>query len=436
MHRSTFLCVAAAVALSSSCIRAVRLDEDSDSELPCPAAALLQLGKSRQSVGSQVAQESAQSEDVEEQQAEEATLKVAFAVVVPYGVLGKPTNWNDAFATVAHSIRKAEAGSRHKTEILALLPDTLPDQDLEEQALERLGLKALFVKIPVQLSEVKDNFARDALSKVLGDKEELKYYGAGLTSYDRVVVMDGDTLMLKPVDELFQISRKAGLVGTYDYEMDCCNSSFPPMNSGFGVFTPSETDFLGLADVFREGNFTDAGFRRSGTGYTYGAGSQGLLSFFYNQWQPGKPGVDEAARVPEAIRGTDLPGQKQTTKPEETRFYNVDRSEYDVIQTPALLEAVDAGKVTADRVKVFHFAGACMKPWTCSQNGHDHDKVPLCKEMTAAWWRLRDDFLASKSLQGGGACGQPGQPTTPPPDLGLKLFPDLFEEKAKRSAKQ
>eukprot|EP00927_Polykrikos_kofoidii_P025934 TRINITY_DN23218_c0_g1_i1.p1 TRINITY_DN23218_c0_g1~~TRINITY_DN23218_c0_g1_i1.p1 ORF type:complete len:439 (-),score=47.45 TRINITY_DN23218_c0_g1_i1:30-1283(-) len=329
-------------------------------------------------------------------------INLAVAVIVPYGVVNHAAAWQDAFAVLGQSARAALAQSQRvsKVSYIALVPDDVASEPAEHaaelDALARLGWDAYFVRIPVHLAEVSNPFGREPLSKVLGEKEQLKYYGAALTEFDRVLVLDGDVILVQSFDELFDLSVTPGLVGTYDHEMDIAISTFPPVNSGFLLFTPSMRDFDGLAEVYREGDLTDRGFRGSGTGWTYGAGSQGILSFFYNQWIPHAPGVNFSLRP---TKGKDLPGMVQTVQPTGSRFHPLDRSVYGVIQTKDMMEAFASGGATIDRVKSFHFAGGCGKPWTCQP-----PSTPVCEAMTAKWWETRRGVEAFHGLPRSDRC--------------------------------
>lgn len=310
-------------------------------------------------------------------------LRVAVAAVVPYGAL-QSIKWRDGLAVFAHSAKLVAAKSVHKTELIALLPDTLPNQKEESQVLGLIGLTPRFVPVPVPLEQVQNDFARMELGKVLGQFEQLKYYGAGLTEFDRVVIMDGDTIFLQPIDELMDDFTKVRVKGIYDHELDVTGSAFPPLNTGFMVFAPNKTDFDAINAIVREGDFREgSGWKGSRTGWTYGTGSQGILSFYYNQVQPGVEGYLQA----EPVKGKDLPGMDFTVQPPTSRFLPLDRSVYNVIDTELLREAVNKGLVDASRVKVFHFTGGCLKPWLCYTGGD-----VLCEEMHRRWWALRTDL--------------------------------------------
>jgi len=343
-------------------------------------------------------------------------LRVAVAVIAPYGVpdgdLSDQAPWHDAFAVLAHSVRKSMNSSKHHLELLAIVPDTVSDHDHQRKGFAVIGWVTRFVPVPVHINEVQTATGRRTLAQVLGEFEELKYYGAAFTEYDRVLIVDGDTLFLQPIDELLDLSPEPGMVGTYDYGMDDSRSTFPPVNSGFLLFTPSKQDFDGMVDVFREGDISSNGFRQSGTGWTYGAGSQGLLSYFYNQWAP-----DHGQLPGRPEKGSDLPGGKQTVQPPASRFYPVDRSVYNVIQTNSLKAAIAAGhNISPERVKVFHFTGQCLKPWTCSST-----KTLLCETVTARWWAVRAEVEKAIGLPKGSRC--PTYGSYMPMSLGARAPP-------------
>jgi len=249
------------------------------------------------------------------------------------------------------------------------------------------------VPVPVPLEQVADLWVREELSKVLGELEQLKYYGANFTEYDRVVVLDGDTIFLGPIDELLEDTSGAQLQGIYDHELDIEGSAFPPLNSGFLVYTPDGADFDGLAALVRRGDFRPGtGWEGSGTGWTYGTGSQGVLSFWYNQVHPGVKGYDATPPV----KGKDLPGANWTVQPAGSRFRPLDRSVYNVIETDLLQEALAANLTDASRVRHFHFTGKCSKPWQCSAYRSD-----FCEEMLQRWSALRAELARERGGQQG-----------------------------------
>jgi len=310
-------------------------------------------------------------------------LSVAYAAILPYGAMNK-SSWRDGLAVLALSLRRAAERSAHRSAFLAILPDSLPRQEEERRVLALLGLEARFVPVPVPLDQVRTAFARQALSKVLGQFEQLKYYGAAFTEYDRVVILDGDTMFLSPIDELFREEAGIRMHGTYAHDLDIRTSVFPPINSGFMVYIPDKRDFDRIKDIVRRGDFRGGtGWDGSGTGWTYGTGSQGVLSYYYNQVHPGVEGFNPTPPQ----KGKDLPGLNFTKQPNTSRFRPLDRSVYNVVVGPLLVEAAGLNRTDASRVKVFHFTGKCQKPWKCHRISFE-----ICEEMTRRWWSFRAEL--------------------------------------------
>jgi len=322
-----------------------------------------------------------------------ASLNVALLIVAPKGLAGSSPGWHDAFAVLAHSVKLAARKSAHRMELIALVPDTLPAREKEQQAFEKLGIEFMSVPIPVPLSQVENAYGAEVLQGALGEYEQLKFYGAALDKYDRAVVMDADVMLLKPIDELLEATTMPyAASGVYDHEMDVPGSRFPPINSGFFVVVPNKKDFNKLVSIYRNGDITDNGWDGSGTGWTYGTGSQGILSYYYNQVHPDVDGFSTDTPT----KGIDYPGMDWTKQPNSSRFLPQDRSVYNVIDTKPLLHALAKGNTQVDRVAVFHFAGgSCPKPWTC---GYIDDDDQLCKAMTKRWWNFRSEVAAEQGL--------------------------------------
>jgi len=330
-------------------------------------------------------------------------LKVAMLIVAPKGLAGSAPGWHDAFAVLAHSVRVAAQKSAHTMELIALVPDTLPAQAKEQQAFEKLGIKFMSVPIPVPLSQVENRQGAEILTGALGEYEQLKYYGAALDNYDRAVVMDADVMVLKPIDELLEATTMPyAASGVYDHEMDVQGSRFPPINTGFFVVVPNKKDFNKLVSIYRRGDIGGGGWDNSGTGWTYGTGSQGILSYYYNQVLPDVNGFS----TDNPTKGIDYPGMTWTKQPANSRFLPQDRSVYNVVDTKPLLQALAKGSTQVDRVSVFHFAGgSCPKPWTC---GYVDDVDQLCKTMTKLWWSLRSEVAAKHGLHASEQCSDEG----------------------------
>jgi len=334
-------------------------------------------------------------------------LPVAVAVTVTAGILN--TGWHDGLDVFVHAAKRAFRKSRWKIDLLALVPENLAKDELS--ALAEIGFTTRPVPVPVLLKDVQSKYARWQMEKFgcCGDLEGLKYYGAALTEYARVLVLDADVLILEPLDEIFDLPRRHALVGTYNHNLDISASVFPPMQGGFLLFVPNMDDFHALVNLTREGDFrSKTAWKGSNTGWCYGGvGPQGLLSFYYNQVRPGQQGFDRTG----PMKGYDVPGN-ETRQPPASRFLPLDHSVYNVLvphmkrlEMWAPWRAVLAKTAfSAERIKAFHFSGMCQKPWKCSPTG-----ARMCESMTSRWWALRAE-LATDSDEGRCAAGGVYQP--------------------------
>lgn len=352
--------------------------------------------------------------------------KVAFAVFVTD--VPDPT-WADALSVLAFGFRKAQARSRHELELLALSPDTLSEDS--EKTLRSAGFaKVLRRPIPVRSVEIRGEGARHEMEKVQGnggphfalEAEQVKYYGLTLEEYDRVLVLDADTMILDPMDELMELEDR-DFVGTYDWGLDSSGGRKLPVQGGFLLFKPNATDFHEILEITREGDFTGAGWKGSGFGYCYGGvGPTGLLSYLYHKdalmereasgsadrgviafTEEGLKSLEtKSFDNDEELESSSDPGGESKVKPEEKkpiapRMLAVDREIYDVVIGKHLMshlgEDVDHERV-AKGVKSAHFTGDCLKPWNCQHSRENW----LCNALTDSWWELRAGLEAEQGL--------------------------------------
>jgi len=317
-------------------------------------------------------------------------LKVAYAIFVTDL---ESQDWQDAMAIMALGLQKAKAKSKHDATALVLGPERLPDD--AKNMLLSFGFDDVVRRpIPVPSSEIQGSDARTAMERVQGTgkgltfaqaEENIKYWGLSLTQFDRVLVLDADTIVLDPMDELMELQDD--FVGTYDHGLDCCPnmpSAIPPVQGGFLLFRPNATDFDNVKALTREGDWGGAGWKNSRVGYWYGGvGPDGLLQYYFNKdalesLPPFQTGHKE---LKEGIAKPSLPG---------SRMKAVDRDVYDVLLTDRLaqdLEGRDLATV-ASGVKAAHFTGNCMKPWGCSYHDPNRPGMGLCEALHARWGEM------------------------------------------------
>lgn len=345
------------------------------------------------------------------------SLKVAYAIFVTDL---ESAAWQDAMAVMAHSLKNARAKSRHVVTLMVLAPEGLPD-DKSEMLLSFGFDQVLRRPIPVPLSDIQSDQARSEMGHTQGTgkgltfalaEETIKYWGIAQTQFDRVLVLDADTLVLDPMDELMDL--REDFVGTYDHGLDCCGSAIPPVQGGFLLFRPNATDFEMVKALTREGDWRGgAGWKGSHVGYWYGGiGPDGLLQYFYNKDALASRALSSHGHrdLPEGIQKPGLAG---------SRMKVVDRSVYDVLISDRLTEDLRDVTSEADRdatiagVKSVHFTGNCLKPWSCWSPEGQH--VPwLCQAMHNRWWNMWEDVaeerlrVSGRSATVAGSHCQPG----------------------------
>jgi len=337
--------------------------------------------------------------------------RVAFAAFVT-GLSGEA--WEDAAAVLAHGIHEAGRRSRHDVEAVVLAPESLPD-DVEKKLLG-LGFDKVFKRpVPVQAEEVRDATTKKELMHIQGNglkgasfslvEEGIKYQALGLTEYDRVLMLDLDTMILQPMDAI--IDAKEDLVGTYDVAMESnMHNAVPVVQGGFLMMRPNVSDLEEIKRTTREGTFNGGGWQNSHIGFAYGGvGPQGMFSYhFHRDLLPTLNKYSTSSPERKALLAEVDPEHTKIASVEGKRFLALDRRAYDVLDTPftqAELNGEDI-KVTMGRVRSAHFTGGCGKPWSCAGSGSE-----LCKGLTNEWWRLRSSLAASWGVPDTARC-QPG----------------------------
>lgn len=113
--------------------------------------------------------------------------------------------------------------------------------------------------LPLRIADIKGDYLRERIEKngCCGATELLKLYSWSFTEYHRVVHLDMDSLMLGPMDELFEMDKD--LIYTCDYGMMTKGSAACPVQGGFIVVKPSLAVFGELVDTVLEGDYRDGG---------------------------------------------------------------------------------------------------------------------------------------------------------------------------------
>merc|ERR1712232_2630 len=146
-----------------------------------------------------------------------------------------------------------------------------------------------------------------------GEKELIKLEAYTLTQHPAIVHLDLDTLILQPLDSLFDWmlagdqarSHDASSVAlqwpedetpetinaffTRDYNMGGAKKKrSKPVQGGFLVLRPDMKIYDEFVEIIRKGHFTDGGGWGGLTGVFYGSMTfQGIIPYFYDYLHPG-----------------------------------------------------------------------------------------------------------------------------------------------------
>lgn len=123
-----------------------------------------------------------------------------------------------------------------------------------------------------------------------------------------VVHMDLDTLVLQPLDDLFDfmlgktkdtsqvtvmwknkpIPEQINAAFTRDYNMANPDSKYQPVQGGFLALRPSMDTYTAFCDIIREGDFRQHGGWGGKVGPFYGSMTfQGIIPYYYDYLHPG-----------------------------------------------------------------------------------------------------------------------------------------------------
>jgi hypothetical protein len=183
-------------------------------------------------------------------------------------------------------------------------------------ALEPLGYEILIRDVPVPLAEIEGKYLREKVADngCCGDKEFVKLYAYTLIQHPVVVHLDLDTLVLKPMDKLFDVMihgpPKDGSNGgvdvafddplmsttvastndntidaffTRDYNMAHAGMKHVGVQGGFLVLRPSIDAYNEFVSIIRKGDFQESrGWGGLGFGPFYGVSVSCMMSLFRN----------------------------------------------------------------------------------------------------------------------------------------------------------
>ena len=269
--------------------------------------------------------------------------------------------------------------------------------------LKDIGYEILIRDIPIPVKDIEGEYLRTRVESngCCGEKEFIKLWAYTLTQHPIVVHMDLDTMVLQPMDDLFDgmlldLKSAAGkearsripvmfqadmpnIVDAYftrDYNMNNPKNSKPALvQGGFLVLRPSMKSFETYKEIIRKGDFRP-GSGWGGKGYAaYGAMTfQGIVPYFYDEIKP-----NTSTELSRCIYNAQADNPR--TLPSHT--YGDCRD-----GQPDCQDCRDSNVST---VISAHFT-LCQKPWNCLPHNDYDIRHKLCRIMHHEWFRIRRDL--------------------------------------------
>lgn len=280
-----------------------------------------------------------------------------------------------------------------------------------------LGYTIQIRDTPFDVTKIQGKFLREHVVKsgCCGEKEYLKLYAYTLLDYPIVIHLDLDSLILKPLDDLFIAmlgdnnsssgngelskevkeaqsrvpvmfndplpeSNKLDAYFTRDYNMVNPGHKHVGVQGGFLIVKPNMDAFHEYVNIVLEGKFFQgSGWEGKGYGGYFGAQQiQGICSFYYDYRHPGT-GVELNRCYYNAM--ADSPRQGGPSgKCRDGRD-----------------ECQDCTETPIEEIKSVHFT-LCSKPWKCPGLV---DTKEICAKFHKEWFRIREDLDRKNAIQMG-----------------------------------
>lgn len=307
-------------------------------------------------------------------------------------------------------------------------PDAVPCSEIFRE----LGYEVQIRETPFNVTDIKGEFLREHIVKsgCCGEREYLKLYSYRLTDYPIVVHLDLDSLILRPLDDLFLAmlgegggrrkdeggggddwgetvvakaarsrvpvmfdnplppSSSIDAYFTRDYNMVHPGHKHVGVQGGFLVIRPNVDAFDEYVNIVIEGKFVKGGGWYGEYGGYFGAQQiQGICSFYYDYKHPGT-GVELNRCYYNAMADSPRQDVRGVSRCRDGRE-----------------DCQDCRNTPIEEIKSVHFT-LCSKPWKCPlMHGGSKD---LCAKFHAEWFRVREDLDRTRAKEGGWEYSNPG----------------------------
>ena len=342
---------------------------------------------------------------------------VAYAVSLTGCPGGQDDPLTDGAAVLRHSVHLQSAatpssGSRYGYQMYAIVH---PDAAECAPQLAAVGYELLRRDVPVPVDEIQGDFLRTKVvtNGCCGEKEYVKLHAYTLLDHPIVVHLDLDTIVLRPMDGLFDamlddehsddnklpvmfgkpLPPRVDAFFTRDYNMvKPGKKKHVGVQGGFLVLRPSMEAYQHYADIIREGNFVEGkGWGGLGYGPFYGSLTfQGIVPYYYDELHPNT-----------AVELNRCYYNAMADNPRDQRTVN------DVVSgncRDGRDDCEDCREMDVGEISTAHFT-LCQKPWSCLSHNQDQLQHRLCRKLHHEWFRVRAD-LEGKSGDGKFDSGQ------------------------------
>uniref|UniRef100_A0A7S1ZB82 Glycosyltransferase family 8 protein n=1 Tax=Ditylum brightwellii TaxID=49249 RepID=A0A7S1ZB82_9STRA len=325
--------------------------------------------------------------------------------------VNKAAALTDGAAVLKHSIhlssiQNPESGSKYDYKMYAFVH---PEAIHCSGPFTKLGYEVLIRDTPVNITEIRGDFLRERLPKsgCCGEKEFIKLYAYTLLDYPVVVHLDLDTLILRPLDDLFdvmiddsdasslarnkipvmhdaEIPKKVDAMFTRDYNSINAGDKHAGVQGGFLVIRPSQEAFDEYVQIILEGNFNGGGWGGQ-YGFYWGVFQiQGLCAYFYDHFHP-----ETSLELNRCVYNLMADSPREEPKTDGFQSRCLDGKD----------GCEDCQKVDLATAKTIHFT-LCRKPWMCHSSTKTNRKE-LCKKLHHEWFRVRKDFELTERAKNG-----------------------------------
>jgi len=282
-----------------------------------------------------------------------------------------------------------------------------PDAIKCAKTLESLGYELVERETPVAVKDIQGEYLKSKIHKngCCGEKELVKLEAYTLTQHPIIVHMDLDTLVLNPLDYLFDwmladdsssydvsdvpimwkdepSPKKVNAMFTRDYNMGGGRKKKNrSVQGGFLILRPDLDVYNEFVEIIRKGDFRESGGWGGQTGVFYGSMTfQGIVPYYYDFLHPGEGVELDRCTVNQMA---DNPRNKRTVN--------------DIVNGDCMTgedECEDCRSHPLEDILTAHFT-LCQKPWICLPEDSDVIQQRLCRKLHHQWHRIRSDLEQS-----------------------------------------